>query len=133
LSDAGDSFDLFGINLNFSDSASAFLPDETQITTGTYLPTNYGTTADTFPSPAPGGPFGTSLEALLAGNANGTWSLYIVDDAINDTGSLSGGWQISIANVGSTVVPEPATLASAGLAGLIGLGARWRRRRRAAT
>lgn len=125
LSDAGGSADVSGCNLTFSDSAGSAAPDSTALICGsTYLPTNYGT-GDTFPGPAPGGPYGSAFSAFLGTNPNGVWSLYINDDVGLDSGSLSN-WGLVIS--AETVVPEPATVSMIGL-GLLGIGLLGRRRR----
>jgi hypothetical protein len=36
------------------------------------------------------------FNGLTGADVNGTWSLYIVDDASGDAGTLSGGWSLSI-------------------------------------
>src|SRR5262245_16250245 len=62
--------------------------------TGTYRPANSGTT-DLFPAPAPAAPYTYTLSAFNGDSPNGTWNLYVIDDANLDGGSLSGGWTIS--------------------------------------
>jgi hypothetical protein len=94
MSDAGGSNDLINVNLTFQDGAPA-LPDSAQITTGTYSPTDFEVGTDTFPAPAPAGPYGTLLSVFNGTNPNGTWSLYVVDDADQDGGSI-GGWCLLI-------------------------------------
>jgi subtilisin-like proprotein convertase family protein len=61
---------------------------------GSYRPSNSGTT-DVFPAPAPAGPYTYTLSAFNGSNPNGTWNLYVIDDANLDGGSISGGWSIS--------------------------------------
>lgn len=61
---------------------------------GSYRPANSGTT-DQFPSPAPVGPYTYTMSAFNGDNPNGTWSLYVIDDANLDSGSISGGWTIT--------------------------------------
>ena len=64
----------------------------------TIRPTNLDDgTADSFPAPAPAGPFGTSLSALAERGANGSWGLYAVDDTADDAGSI-GGWELRISS-----------------------------------
>lgn len=112
-----------------SDAGATFLPDATSFTSGTFKPTNESTAQDPFAAPAPGGTYGDPGGATHPGpntfasqfngtNPNGTWSLYIVDDAapsVGETGSI-GSWSLDI-----TAVPEPSTwaLLIAGSAALI--------------
>src|SRR5204862_4318482 len=98
-----------GVNnviLTFDDAAALSLPDATQITTGTYKPTNIGG-GDTFISPAPGSPYAASLSVFNGTDPNGLWSLYIVDDAAGDEGSLAGGWSLSLTTDTNAPVPPP--------------------------
>jgi extracellular elastinolytic metalloproteinase len=90
MSDVGGGTDVTGIDLTFSDSGA---PMPGVLTTGTYVPTNIGT-GDIFPMPAPAGPHGTTLSGFNGLNPVGTWSLYVLDDAAADVGSLSGGWTL---------------------------------------
>jgi subtilisin-like proprotein convertase family protein len=61
-----------------------------------YQPANYGG-GDFWPSPAPAGPYSTSLDAFDGDFANGTWKLYIVDASNNGaSGDIEGGWSLSI-------------------------------------
>jgi subtilisin-like proprotein convertase family protein len=103
MADTGgsDLFPVSGVNLTFDDAASASLSDESQITSGTYKPT-IGTSLSgciapsSFPAPAPAGPYGVSLSVFNDTSPNGTWSLYVIDDTLEDTGSISGGWSLDI-------------------------------------
>ena len=95
MSDAGGSAGLNNVNLTFRDSASGTLPDWSQITSGTYRPTDYQV-GDTFPTPAPAGPYGTALSAFNGTNPNGAWQLFVQDDAGLDSGSIAGGWSLTI-------------------------------------
>lgn len=123
MSDAGATFDISNVTLTFDLAAVTFLPDSGQIVSGTYRPTNYGD-GDTFPAPAPDGPYGSLLSAFLGTNPNGIWSLYVMDDTAGDSGSM-GGWSITLSDDGAAI-PEPGTwgLMSAGMAGLAWLGRR---------
>lgn len=126
MSDVGGNNDITNVSLNFTITAVLSLPNNTQIVSGTYLPTDIGT-GDTFSAPAPAGPYGTSLAGFVGTNPNGVWSLYVIDDQVQDVGSLTS-WSITIDD--GSVVPEPGTwgLMSAGLVGLA-----WFRRRRIAS
>lgn len=106
MSDAGGGNDVNGITLTFDDSASSSLPDNSQITSGTYKPSDF-IAGDTFSSPAPGGPYGSTLSVFNGLNPNGTWSLYVEDDGAVDIGTLSQGWSLSIttSNVSCCTMP----------------------------
>jgi len=95
MSDAGGALDVVNVNLTFDGTAATDLPDATQIVSGTYRPTNIGA-GDTFPAPAPAGPYGSLLSVFNGVNPNGTWSLYVVDDLGGDVGNMNGGWTLRI-------------------------------------
>ncbi len=109
MSDVGGGVALNNATLTFDDAASASLPDATQISTGTYKPTNIGT-GDTFASPAPSGNYSNTLSVFNGGGGNGVWSLYVVDDEANDQGSIAGGWTLTLTTGGNT----PPTISSIG-------------------
>ncbi len=102
FSDAGGTNDLVNNTITLDDTAAVLLPTGI-IGTGTFRPANY-TAGDTFPAPAPAAPYQNAATAgsatfasLFNGkNPNGTWSLYVVDDASGDVGNISGGWQLTI-------------------------------------
>ncbi|NJN96401.1 MAG: S8 family serine peptidase [Anaerolineales bacterium] len=110
MSDAGGSLDITNITLTFDDAAAASLPDNTIITSGAYKPTNFGT-GDTFPTPAPAGPYGSALSAFNGTNPNGTWQLYVTDAFSPDSGSIAGGWSLTITESASVCAVPPANLA----------------------
>ncbi len=101
MSDAGGSTDVVNLNITLEDTAATVLP--AILVSGSFRPTNIGG-ADAFPAPAPASPYqspataGTDTFASVFNglNPNGTWSLYVVDDANLDSGSISGGWSLSI-------------------------------------
>jgi subtilisin-like proprotein convertase family protein len=102
MSDAGGSPNQVNTTFTFDDEAAAGLPDSFPGTadrtdTGTYKPSNFGT-GDTFPAPAPAGPYADpQLLSIFNGvNPNGTWSLYVVDDAGGDFGNINLGWELNI-------------------------------------
>ncbi|MFL6213381.1 MAG: C25 family cysteine peptidase, partial [Blastocatellia bacterium] len=94
-SDAGGSWPIFNLNLTLDDDAATMLPDNAQITTGTYKPADYQPGSDTWPMVTP--PSGNTLLSVFNGtNPNGTWKLYIVDDEAGDSGTLAQGWALTI-------------------------------------
>lgn len=99
MSDAGAGHSISGQTLSFDDDAPSPLSDSIQISTGTFKPTNYEFLGDTFPVPAPAGPFGANLSVFAGTDPNGTWSLYVVDDADEDTGLINDGWSLTIATL----------------------------------
>ncbi len=92
--------------LTFDDSTSFTLPENSTFPSNSTVvtkPVDY-TGNDTFPSPAPAGPYGTPAprgtstlgEEFNGSNPNGTWSLYVVTDGAGDgAGQISGGWSLT--------------------------------------
>ncbi len=99
LSDCGGQFGLNDVSLTLGDGAPNALPDSSAIASGLYRPTNYEPDSDPFPAPAPPGPYQTNLAVFTGIDPNGTWSLFIVDDADKDSGLVSGGWNLDFATV----------------------------------
>jgi hypothetical protein len=110
LSHAGDGFSCQNVTLTFADSAPASLGELDLITSGTWKPSQNATVL--FPPPAPSGPYGTNFSVFAGLDPNATWNLFVLDDTPGDTGSIAGGWSVTI-----TTVPEPSTIA------LLSLGA----------
>ena len=101
MSDAGGSGQLNNVNLIFDDSATSPL-STTQITSGTYKPTNIDSgDKDAFPSPAPSKPFGSALSIFNGLSPNGNWNLFVLDEYTSGSGSISGGWSVMISTVPS--------------------------------
>jgi subtilisin-like proprotein convertase family protein len=110
MSDALGSTALTGQTYTFDSTAGAVLPDGATAASGTYQPTNH-LGGDTFPAPAPGGPYlspgpaGSDSLAVFNGlSPNGTWSLYVFDDAGADTGTIASGWDLTFTTGLSGVV-----------------------------
>jgi hypothetical protein len=100
MSDAGGNTGVQNATLTFDDSAGALVDDAQPPATGSYRPTDYETN-DVFPTPAPAGPYGTSLSGFENTSPNGSWLLFVVDDSFGDQGSLNGGWSLSLTTVGT--------------------------------
>src|SRR5882724_1241564 len=45
---------------------------------------------------APAAPYGSTLTALNGGNPNGTWNLFVLDDAPLDAGVITNGWILTL-------------------------------------
>jgi Ca2+-binding RTX toxin-like protein len=96
MSDAGGSADI-NVDLTFDDTATNSLPDQTQISSGTYKPTNFEAAADSFPDTGLTAPFGANLAVFNGANPNGNWKLYAVDDVGSvDSGKMSDGFSLKI-------------------------------------
>lgn len=106
MSDTGGSNPLSLASVTFDDEAAVPLPDDAPITNGFYLPTDFET-GDVFPSPAPAGPYGTALATFKGTNPNGTWQLYVYDDAAGDSGSIAAGWGLQLSIPTSPVFLPP--------------------------
>jgi subtilisin-like proprotein convertase family protein len=84
------------------------------IGSGTYSPSKCA--APKLVSPAPACPCGHYFAPLVGGDPNGTWSLYVYDDAADDNGALTG-WTLElttnappVATDGSFTGPEASDL-----------------------
>jgi subtilisin-like proprotein convertase family protein len=80
-----------GVTLTFDDEAAGQISEP--ITSGTYQPSG-GIVS--MPSPAPVAPYGSALSVFNEQSPNGTWSLYVVDAAAEDSGNISQGWRLNI-------------------------------------
>jgi hypothetical protein len=95
MSDAGGAGAVSNVNLTFDDAATQSLPFSATIVSGVYKPTNFDTTSDDFPAPAPQGSFGQVLALFNGLDPNGPWWLYILDDSSPGVGSLAS-WSLNI-------------------------------------
>jgi len=125
MSDVIGGTDWTGQTYTLDDNAAALLPSSgTPPASGSFKPTNYGT-GDAFPAPAPAAPYltpatagtDTFASAFNGLNPNGTWSLYVVDDAGTDIGQFAGGWDLTLSS-SSRVCCAP-TAAAASISGRI--------------
>jgi uncharacterized repeat protein (TIGR01451 family) len=99
MSDAAGAFVLSGVSMTFDDDAGISLPVGGVISSTRYRPTNYDEGSDEFPPPAPPAPFGGTMSVFRGTDPNGVWSLYVIDDDVNDTGSVGLGWRLDISTL----------------------------------
>jgi subtilisin-like proprotein convertase family protein len=99
LADTGGGTDITNVNLTFSDAASGKVPSP--IVSGTYRPTNNGAFSGIAPAPPP--PYGAALALFNGTVPNGTWNLYVFDDAGGDVGTIAGGWSLDLTTNGPTI------------------------------
>jgi uncharacterized repeat protein (TIGR01451 family)/uncharacterized delta-60 repeat protein len=95
MSDVGQGNDAASVSLKFDDTATSFLPQFGALVSGTFKPTNIGDD-ENFYSPAPSGPYGSSLSVFAGDEPNGPWSLYVMDDQGADSGAIATGWRLTI-------------------------------------
>ena len=95
MSDAGNGGPVNNLTLTFNDFAPTGLSGSSALTSGTFKPTNFDNNSDSFPDPAPTGPYGVVLASFKSVNPNGAWSLYVQDDFKQNGGSLQG-WNLKI-------------------------------------
>ena len=91
MSDMGGADRVRKLHFVLDDEAASSLPDGSPLTGGTFQPTNHlevGGTDDSWPSPAPSPSGGSALSVFDGTDPNGTWKLYVVDDAGIDSGLL---------------------------------------------
>lgn len=117
MSDAGGGFSIPepGVDLVFDDTAPTTIPDNAQITSGTYKPYDWPNTVTGLAAPEASVP--NALAGLYSTAPNGTWKLWLADDAAGNTGSLDD-WALSITTTtpAATVVdtlPSGTTFVSA--------------------
>jgi len=111
MSDAGDlTSTVPGVDLTFSDAAANPVPtgSGSTIPSGTYRPTDFPVASpagnDNFPAPGPASinspaPAGSATLASVfnGSNANGTWSLFAIDDSLGGgISTVAGGWSLDI-------------------------------------
>jgi len=97
-----------GIDLTFDDEATGSVPaDPSQLTTGSYKPTQgiVSTFDGNFPADAPAKPYGSQLSVFDGTDPNGTWKLYVIDGAYQDSGAITNGWSLDITPTPDTTGP----------------------------
>ena len=117
MSDVGGGGPASNVNLTFSDEAEFPIGHLSTLSSGNFKPSNDTSDGpDLFPAPAPVPSSATTLSTFDGTDPNGTWSLYITDDASGDVGSLAS-WSLSITTLTNqtapTVAPTDVTAAPA--------------------
>lgn len=97
MSDACGSDDILNYIWIFDDEAPAPMTDGDLSGCNPFnvQPTNFGE-GDTWPAPAPPGPFTASLAEFDGELGTGTWTLFIDDDAGSDVGFLETDWFLEL-------------------------------------
>ena len=97
MSDAGGNSPI-STDVSFDSAAAAAVPQSTAIATNsTYMPTDYALgnpATDSFPGVS--APYPTDLTVFNGTSPNGTWNLFVLDDAANDAGQLANGFTLTI-------------------------------------
>lgn len=127
MSDVGGSNSVNNLNITFDDNAFPSMPDSGSLSSGTFRPTDFEP-GDSFPAPAPAtAPQGRLLSSLHGTTSDGIWRLFVVDDAGNNVGAVTGGWNVLLGVDGGAVniqggaiaSPYPSEISFAGLPGNI--------------
>lgn len=105
--DAGGGANVNNINITFDDEAAAPISNSGPLTAGSYQVSQYGD-VEIFPAPAPATGFGGNFSIFDGAEPNGTWNLFVLDDANGDSGVISGGWSLTFNAM--SAVPEPTSL-----------------------
>jgi hypothetical protein len=127
MSDSGGTLPAVNVNLILADSAATALPDLAPLVSGTFRPSSYLPVNDVFPAPAPVGPYnfaapdGTATFTSVFGgaSANGTWSLFVVDDVANggQIANIANGWCLEFVLNQPPTITCPANITAANDAG----------------
>lgn len=85
------------VDLTLDDEAWTPLPDgQLAMTSGSFRPTNVDARRDTFDAPAPTPDGAVALSTFDGADPNGTWQLWVMDNADADVGEIGGGWSLEI-------------------------------------
>jgi hypothetical protein len=111
MSDACNSGSFLNAQLTFDDAAGSTIPAMCGMNSagGTFLPTDVAP-VDVFDPPAPGPPYPATLSTFVGAAPNGTWTLYLFDDAagMNTLAFGGGGWTLNL-----DITPPPPVPAAA--------------------
>ena len=105
----GSSGSIDAATLTFSDSTLVSLPPPRngQVTSGTFKPSDFASGVN-LPAPAPQGPYSSTLDVFANVDPNGTWSLFVWDNDKLLSGSIDGGWTLSVSTV--NIANEPPSI-----------------------
>lgn len=135
-------YSVTNLNLTFDDDAASMLPIYTQLVSGTFKPTDgyaallYLQLPFDFPPPAPAGNSNspTALSVFKNTDPSGTWKLFVVDDASGDSGTIAGGWSLTLSvavpiQIGrvqnNIVLSWPASATNCSVQSLAGISSAW--------
>ena len=96
------------VTLTLDDQANRQISSTASMSNGTFQPTNFQS-GDPFSPPAPTAPRGTRLGVFNSTDPNGIWTLYVKDDSLGSSGTLSGGWSLRITSANGVPNAEPET------------------------
>ena len=100
----GSYYNVTNLTLTFDDAATQSLPQNSALSSGTFLTTEY-TPFDVFPGLAVVPPGNTNLAVFNGANPNGLWSLYVYDDTQGNDGYIVGGWSLNLTLISPLVQP----------------------------
>ena len=116
------------VDITFDDEAFVLLPSEgsAPLVSGSYHPTIPIQPDDIFLAPAPSAStlFGRSLTSFDGQDPNGTWQLFVMNDAEQNIGAIAGGWSLALT---ARPVPEPDGWAMLLISGIVVLACRPKR------
>jgi subtilisin-like proprotein convertase family protein len=99
MSNVGGGHSVTNLTLTLDDAAASPLPLSGPLVSGTFQPTQRLNFDFAFPAPAPASPSGPALTNFNGTEPDGTWNLFIVDDANPDAGIITGGWSLTLSTV----------------------------------
>ncbi len=108
FSHCGGATSVSNITVTLDDAAPSPLPQNSPLVSGLYQPAKYPPSVS-FPTPAPTPGASNFLATFKGINPNGTWNLYVVDDQTGDTGSIAGGWSLTVTTA-TLFTNSPATI-----------------------
>jgi subtilisin-like proprotein convertase family protein len=99
-----DKLSVTNLTLTLDDDATSPVPVFTSLTNGVFKPANgylsfgYSGLPSDLPPPAPLGNSNapSALSVFKNTDPDGTWDLFIVDDAAGDSGSIANGWSLNL-------------------------------------